>query len=380
MRINYLDFLNNPKLIDIQNWRKKLSPIVGGFLSNSPEGEPDWWIGSVSLGNNPIGLFYRKQVQFAAGASIFIEEAITRTTGEVIERYASLNSYFSDKDIALKAVDPSLDFVRCLDTEPCYPYFKQLNIEQPIEHTTVINLVTDEKEFVPVEHIHLGFIRKNPEEMVTSPVSTGCAFHSNKLTAIWSGICEVVERDALMRFWYTRAIPNKININSISDYALKIRVTRIKNKKLKLHLFEISQNISIPTILAVIQSDKFPYFCVGASTNTNILNAINKAIDEAISIRTMAKWNNYKRETLQTDDFSWVNSLVKHMDLYANWNSKIAFNFFIDNSPEMCIDSLKDSKDWLPTPDTESQLKENMKRIQEKGFTFFGKIFPFQKQ
>lgn len=371
--INYLQFLKSKELRPIEKWVEKLGPSTGAFISESPDGEPNWWIGSISLGNNPIGLFYRKNVQAAAGSSIFIEEAVTRTAGEAIERYASLNSITVDKTIILKTIDDTLGFVRCLEEEPCYPNFKTYRLTKEIEHTSVNNLLTNEEIFIPAEHIHLGFTRRDLNAMVTAPISTGCAFFIDIQTALWNGFCEVVERDAMMRFWHTQRIPTRIDISTNNDYELKVRVSRIREKGLTLHLFEISQDIEIPTVFAIIESSIFPYYCVGASTNANIIDAINKAIDEAVSIRVMSKWNKFKKNNFSPGDFTSVNNLVSHMELYANWNSREAFNFFIDKCPVMKINTIVNSKVWITKPKKEQDFKDILLKLKEKGYDFFWK-------
>jgi len=243
-----------------------------------------------------------------------------------------------------------------------------------LDHSKVTRLTTGEEHYIPSEQVHLGIVRANRSFVQTMPISTGCAFFYDQDTAIWKGLCEYVERDAMMRFWHLKRIPTKIDISSYTDdYDLKVRLRRVKNSGLNLHLFEISEAVNIPTVYAVLESDVFPYYCVGASANSDLQSAAKKAIDEVVSIKMMAIWNGFDSyKDFDDKNFSWVNHLEAHMGLYANWKDCPAFDFFMDKCELASFEDLL-SKNWLKTPRNRAELIENAKQVESKGFTVLWK-------
>jgi len=262
MAYNYLDTITSGTLKKVNNWDQKLAPVTASTLKKLSFPEPAWWLGSVQLGKSPTGIFFTDNPLASAGTSIFPKEALMRTVGETLERYSSTNSHIIDTAY-VRQVNEQLGFVRCADFEPTLSSFKANGISKEIEHSKVTRLLDGSDEYLPYEYVHLGFFRIDKQLMHTTPISTGCAFYYDRLTAIWKGICEVVERDAMMRLWYTQSRPIKINMKNILDYTLYARLKKIKDVGLKVHVFEISSTVGIPVIYAIIQGAHYPYYCVG---------------------------------------------------------------------------------------------------------------------
>jgi thiazole/oxazole-forming peptide maturase SagD family component len=174
----------------------------------------------------------------------------------------------------------------------------------------------------------------------------------------------------MMRFWSQRNTPIKIDIDSITEIEFREQIKRIKEKGLTIDLFEISSVIPIPTVYAVLRGAVFPYTCVGASSNIDIVESCTKAVDEAISIYLMANWNGFQKEKIDTESFHWVNRLEKHMELYANWENTPAFDFFINMTETMTIQNLISHKKWLKKDLSLVKLSEYFKN---KGFDIFWK-------
>ena len=360
-----LDWINTP-----------LSPIKTGFCRKINPPGPEWWIATFGLGNNPIGLFHTRRVAASAGTSIHVEEALTKALGEALERYSSINSHLNDDLVEMPVeYDTGFRFARCADFEPTQPSFKPGGIiEQPIDHSRVTRLTTGSQHWIPAEHVHLGYVRYDQRLMHTSPISTGCAFYYDLTTAIWKGICEYIERDAMMRFWHLRLPARRIKLEGVRDYELRTRVRRLRKAGIGLKLFEISHAVDLPTCYAVLTSDVFPYYCIGASTHADVVKAACKAIDECVSIRQMAEWNGFEQlDQADLLDFSRVNNLEAHMGLYANWKDSPAFDFFLDCSEEYTLEEVAESRDWLPAPRTHAELVDVARRIEALGFTILWK-------
>jgi len=320
MLYNYLDFIQIENIDLINKWENGYNPFKFSYIKKTDAEDPDWYIASIKLANNPIGSINSLNLNASAGTSIYFEDALIRCTGEALERYSSINYFYNDKSYFQK-IDDSKGFVRCADVENAPKSFKKNGITTEIEHAQVFNLLDNSIDYLPFETVHLGFSRRQDIGSYYAPISTGCAFYNNEVTAIFKGLCEVVERDAVMKWWYLNfENTKKINLDSIHSYDITERIRRIKDKNLEIYLFEISSIDNFPVIFCLIKGETFPYASFGGSCDVNINNAIIKAIDEAVSIRIMSKWGGQK-PVADTQNFDWVNKLEDHMELYANWQN-----------------------------------------------------------
>ncbi len=353
----------------IARWSEMpLSPIRFAQCRHTPLNEPAWWIGSMRLAKTPVGQIKSTKPLASAGTSIYKQEALTRALGEGAERYSSLNSHLME-NWQYQSFHNEHDFVRAGLEEPCRPSFKATQIATPIEHCQVEHLATGQQAWMPAEFVHLGF-RRQASLMLTPPISTGCAFFSNQETALWKSICEVVERDAMMRCWHLQRPAIEIELSQIKDFNLKSRIKRLHEAGLELHLFEISQQVPLPTVFAVLKGLTYPYACVGASTDASLEKACIKAIDETMSIRMLAVWSGAKE--VDTDNYSWINHLELHMELYANWKDTPAFDFLFEGA-RMSLEELKQHRPWLSEPTTRLELEARVDFMESLGYAVYAK-------
>ena len=327
-----LDFTQTcliPGIQGISDWMAKNQPFQYSCVRRSPLKEPHWYIASIQLARAPIGIIHPNRAYSVAGSSIYKDEAITSCLGEAIERYCAANSYLVDQPTNLE-VDPSLNFVRCASWEDAPESFKEGGLSNiKIPHTEIQCLNTTQKTYMPVESVFLADLKRDSSTLFSNPISTGLSFFINKEMSIVKGVLEVIERDALMRWWYTdweRA--QEIDISSIFDTEIVSRLSRIWASDLSVKLLNISSFEQIPVILCMIYGKEYPYAGFGISCNTDISKAISKSIDEAISIRAMAYWSKSNKD-MDFNDFSWITELPDHMHLYANWKDSPAVNQII---------------------------------------------------
>lgn len=370
MIYDFLKFASIPNIDSIYNWTNGVNPFKFSNIRKTEIGEPEWYVCSINLSNTPIGSINSLKFNASAGTSIYLEEAINRCIGEAIERYCSSTYFLSDKAY-FRNVDESKGFARCAECENAPDSFKPNGIHEKIEHTQVIKLVDSSIDYLPYETVHLGFLKKDSKKLFTSPISTGCSFFTNKETAIMKGILEVIERDAMMRWWYLNFPDTRcIDLHEIIFFDIQERVKRISQKNIVIYLFEISQFQQFPVVFCLLKSEEFPYACFGASCDTNIKRAIIKALDEAMSIRTMARWKG-RNEDIDTTNFEWITQLTDHMELYANWKDAPIINKISTSLSENTV-SIADYQESYNSV-TFDDLKIIARELADLGFDIFYK-------
>ena len=317
MEINFRKLIKIPGFDKFDKWDNEPNPFRQ-FKCKSLRGEdPKWFVSSLILANNPIGSICAPHLGGAAGSSIYLEDSITSCVCEGFERYSSINYFMKDTPY-MQTVDYSKGYIRCADEENAPVSFKKNGVMIPIEHTKVFRLIDDTPDYLPYELVHLGFKKTDVNKLFFSPVSTGCAFQTDKAHALKRGLEEVIERHALMSWWYNNDRREKtINLADCIDFDVHERIERLQAKDIYMRLLEISPIKGFPVVFCMLQSNKFPYFSCGASCNTDIIHAIIKSIDEAVSIRYMSEFMG--RKNVITNNFTWIKNLEDHMTLYSNW-------------------------------------------------------------
>lgn len=366
-----IDFRKLVKLSGIQQidqWDKEPNPFRQFKLKAMNGKDPKWSICSIMLANMPIGSIRHQQFGGAAGSSIYLEDSITSCVCEALERYSSIN-YFMNDIPYMKKVDYSKGYIRCADVEVDAPVSFKLNgITVPIEHSKVFRLVDDTPDYLPYELVHLGFRKSDINMLFFSPISTGCAFQTNKFKALKRGLEEVIERHALMSWWYDiNRSERVICLEDCIHFDIHERIQRLRAKNLNIRLYEISPIDGFPVVFCMLQDDKFPYFSCGASCNTNISHAIIKAIDEAVSIRYMSEF--IGRKDIDTSCFDWVQNLEDHMVLYSNWKDSPIINNVM-NKQSKIFDFTSYSSIKLESMD---DMRVQAHRLQQMGFDVYYK-------
>lgn len=365
-----IDFKKLVRLSGVEQfdyWDKEPNPFRQFKFKIMKGNDPKWCLSSIILTNTPIGSIRPQQLGGAAGSSIYLEDSITSCVCEALERYSSINYFMSDTPY-MQMVDYSKGYIRCADEEDVPASFKRYGVKEPIEHSKVFKLVDDTPDYLPYELVHLGFRKADISKLFFSPISTGCAFHTDKFHALKRGLEEVIERHALMTWWYdNNRSEHAIRLTDCFHFDIHERIRRLRAKNLRVRIYEISPIEGFPVVFCMLQGNQFPYFSCGASCSTDICHAIIKAIDEAVSIRYMSEFIGHK--DIDINNFDWVQNLEDHMILYSNWkDSPIIRDMMEKQSESLTINSYQSLK--LESMD---DLRVQARRLQQIGFDVYYK-------
>jgi ribosomal protein S12 methylthiotransferase accessory factor len=298
--------------------------------------EPAFWLFGAELARTPIGNWFSEGGGTgAAGTSIDADEALIRCLGEIAERYSAMTMPIAGE---LRPVDP--EFIarlpRCAPDENCPPTFRGEIPDSPVTHVPMTRLADGARIEIPAGYVHLGFQARG-EPLLTTPISTGLAFDPSLETAIWRGLCEVAERDAMMLTWWQRRPAPEIDMGLRSDSRaadlpaqLVDRLERLDAVCLRANFFDITTDFGVPTVFCVLNGEDFPYRIVGACCRDDLGAACTKALDEAVAVRQVVRGPEpFMPPSLQ--DFNWVTQLDEHAQIYAHGHLADAFDFLLDS-------------------------------------------------
>lgn len=304
----------------------RYGPILDVNRQRLGGSEPSWWLCTTSLARFPIGSPFNESPPTSAGTSIDLQHALRRAVGEALERYSALNASIPSERATLEESAFVGGFPLCAPDEPCPPSFRSPPQNVSLTQSPALRLSTGERVLIPMALVSLDFRPDPSEPPVALPISTGIAFHPKLHEAIWRGLCEVVERDAVMTMWWLREFASELSFAGDVPASIIERLERLEACGFEARVYDITTEIGIPTVFCVLCGDRFPRLVVGAATRADPADACCKALDEVVSMRIalqgpMARHSSAREEAPL--------GLVEHARLYADERDHPAFDFLL---------------------------------------------------
>lgn len=222
-----------------------------------------------------------EQIITAYGRNTSFDKAESDCLLELLERHAMYGLQKNSKRMTYKlnekiCVNPA-DFLFYVEKKSK----ERINYDSKASITWVkgIDYKTKRKIWIPKQFIDLSM----PDEpYFTLPNSSGIALGSSLYESRLYALMELIERDAFLTFWQKDVCLREIDLRSLPK-KIRERLRDIERKDTTLHLYDMTFDIQVPTVLALIISNTGPvYQFISTATHPNPLEAISKAINECI--------------------------------------------------------------------------------------------------
>jgi ribosomal protein S12 methylthiotransferase accessory factor len=301
----------------------QFGPISGARRQRLGTPEPRWWLSTVDLARTPVGNPFMAEPAAGSGTSLSAQEATDRAIGEAMERMCGLAWLPELRFTTLAEAGLSADWARCAAEEDAPESLKTPPPDTPVLSVAANRLADGADLQVPAAHVLLGY-RPPPEEpMVAISISTGLAFHPDPVQAVWNGVCEVLERDAITSAWWIHQPVAEIRLDDHSPHGVVERVARFADAGMDARLYDISTEVSPPTVFCVLRSPRSPRLVVGAATKASAASACCKALDEALSMRIALA----SEAAPEASPGAKPSTLIEHARYYAESPDHAAFDF-----------------------------------------------------
>jgi ribosomal protein S12 methylthiotransferase accessory factor len=328
--------------------------------------QPRWWVYNCALSRS-IGVHYVPHPINCNGASIDGSHALQKSLGEAVERHCWHNSYtWSEIEVLPASQCAVLDSLpACAPEEKCDSGFKGLSPHHVLRQTRVRNLATGESTWLPANFVHANLPACH-EVNATVPISTGAAFHGDVARALWSALCEVAERDAVMLCWLNQISAPRIDVD-VNDCPalLRDRLVAVQERGLKATFWDVSTDFRVPTVLCLVSANQYPYRTVGAACCADPVVALAKSLDEVVLVRSVQISGRDNVSAQSTTDFDWVFTLEDHSNLYALWPDTPAFRFLMEDSPNRVDLESFVHHQWWRQPEDMGQLKQMARQLND---------------
>ncbi|MFH0773097.1 MAG: YcaO-like family protein, partial [bacterium] len=178
------------------------------------------------------------------------------------------------------------------------PSHYRSNVEDTVlGWVSATNLASGEMLSVPAQLVYLNYFshwakKNNPQEpRLCQYISNGACFGFDKETTMLRGLYELIERDAALTLYLTHYAAPRIDIEAIDHPTLVKCVEMINRYHFKVFVFNMTNDLTIPTFLTILvdESPVGPHVTAGLKTSLNPIDAIIGSMEESFMGRTWVR-------------------------------------------------------------------------------------------
>jgi ribosomal protein S12 methylthiotransferase accessory factor len=349
-------------------------PWIFRYLAETPAEPPDIFLYSDGRG----GVMTR-----GGGADFSSEErALMRAVGEGIERlslcvYREKNLLLSSfAKISKKALNP-LSFASVSVSGNKFTPKLKIDGNSAFRWTKGFSFANKKKLLIPAQLIYIGYKCHPNEPIIRQQLSTGAAAADSFEEALYKGVCEAVERDAFMITYLNKLSPPLIDAETIEEEEIQHLLKLFKRYKLELYLIDITTDITIPSVMAVIidRTGVGPAVHVAAKTGLNIQQTIKGVIIEAIQGRlgfrdiAFSTREAEERRRILEKDPSQIKTFKDRYLFWASLDSIANINFLL-RGPKKKISN--DEINKYQNTSNKEKLEIVLHLLEERGIDVYG--------
>jgi len=175
-----------------------------------------------------------------------------------------------------------------------------------IDWTPVWSLTRQMERYVPTAHCYFQYPGRDsrffPED------SNGCASGNTLEEAVLQGLLELVERDAMALWWYSRARRPAVNLESFHDPFLSATLHSLLRAGRKIHVLDLTNDLGIPAFAATSWKEAGTQIVLGSGADLDPRIGVLRAVCELNQLLEFAARNEAERTVLpQSADASlWL--------------------------------------------------------------------------
>jgi ribosomal protein S12 methylthiotransferase accessory factor len=307
--------------------------VVSEIRAHSIRGLPYLYLYMVSAGHTVPGRVPRPDSLVVGAGRAIGDRDLARAIAiaEAAERYAG-GAFFSTEPTLTRQGSlpgPEIDLSavpRCSEREYTHPACPVTapDWRSDMRWVTGRELRSGEDRWLPAVMTCYGLDRL-PSERFWYPISTGYAVHSTVSKAVFSALCEVVERDAVAITWLQR-LPLPRLPASVLDQDTVALIDWATRHFVDTHLFDATTDIGLPTVYVVLRADHDATAAttVSCSTGLTLTQAARRAVLEAITARIPAQDG---PDAAPPEDYAEFSGITDGSRYMGNPRMRHAFDF-----------------------------------------------------
>jgi ribosomal protein S12 methylthiotransferase accessory factor len=336
-------------------------------------GAPDFFHVAARAGNTQA---FVRQANFAnaGGASTDRRIAVAKAVGEAVERYCAAIYDVDELPLAFHARAPfpcvaPREFALHSAAQYAAPGFPWVPFDEetPVRWTAGVDLGRDDVVHVPAAMVFMPyhFYQGTGDAPIGQPISTGLACHVSRARAALGGLCEVIERDAFTITWQAGLARAQLRVETLGDAAYDL-VERFERTGSTVVLLDITTDIGVPTVLAVLQAEapEAPALVFAAAADPDPDVAVRKSLEELAHTRRYSQQVKSRLPRLAADPaHANVADQVDHLNFWCDHAHRPLADFVFGSRERVDFDELPN----LATGDAAQDLRVLVARVRDAG-------------
>jgi ribosomal protein S12 methylthiotransferase accessory factor len=353
-----------------------VSPRVGLVRDIAPQGrsadEPmPPYLYTATLSNYDFRVA-SKSDRMAAGKGMTKDEAITSAIGEATERYCAYH-WDPERTFLAKASDIQ---TRYITPQDCVLYSdRQYNTfewphprytpERELAWLNGNDVLDDSTVALPASLVYLVFPPPRMEDYFAPSTSNGLAAGPSRARAILGGLCELMERDAMLITWMNRLPAVELQFDHSQEIPGRI-FRHYAHFGINVRAFLMPSDLPAATVMAISFEDdpSRPANVIGLGCHPDPNIALLKALFELCQGRP-AEGSRFQSKPPQgrLDKYEDVHTLDDHSSFMSQMNRREEFAFLWKSNEKKRIEELPNPS----TGDAAQDLKRCATELAAKG-------------
>jgi len=236
------------------------------------------------------------------------------------------------------------------------------------------SVVNSESILIPEDIAYYSTEHEGIRPRFVLECSNGCATGANLTEATYSGLMEVVERDAFLLAWYGHYSGPLIDGLSSRNAATRMMIRRLFAFGYECAFVDLSLTFGIPVVIAVSRNtDGSGGLCVGGGAASSVEAALASALDEiatdSLSLGERTRVNKSRIESF-ADDFANVRAIHDHSAMFGDFGVAQLADFFWAGDGRQARTVEQTASDILlrPAMDLLDDLEQCVELVAAQGF------------
>jgi len=164
--------------------------------------------------------------------------------------------------------------------------FPRLTPDSSLYWAKGYSLSEDKPIWIPASLVYLPYLYAREEPIFHRQITTGLACGPNLPSAIYRGILEIIERDALMIIWHNRLSCPTLDLSGIDDPVVQSLLKQIQVMPVDCYIKVMTLDIEATAILVLFEkkNDIPPYTSLGMAVDLDPSQAVRRALEEAMLV------------------------------------------------------------------------------------------------
>ena len=246
------------------------------------------------------------------GVSPDFEEALSKVTGEFLERYPL--TLYKQEEFVRASVNDLRKYKKSFLNIHALAGFADWQKEPPgrrFDDTSLfhwvpgVELLSNTKALIPAQLVFWNYdVRREPvEPYLRQPITNGAAGHFTRTEAILAGIYENIQRDAFLIRWLRGMPPPRIAHASLRDETLKKTIAEFERYGFEVILLDTTLDCEVPSCTCVLidTTGRGPAVSLGGGCGSDLERALMRGIAEAHGVCHWLRTQPYGTVQLRAD-------------------------------------------------------------------------------